>query len=58
MAWLIVTDKGCEAILRNKPIKKENSFYSWSGELIYLTNGTIEKIIGRKITFSDEPVEI
>lgn len=58
MAWLAVTETGEEAIFRNKPIRKENLFYSYSGEKIYLPAGTIEKILGKIITWSDDPVEI
>ena len=35
---------------------EENDFLPFSG--VILPNGTIEKIIGRKLTWDDEPVKI
>lgn len=61
MAWLAVDKDGAEWIFETKPIRNVNVFYLFgddSENLLELPNGTIEKIIGRKITWEDEPVEI
>lgn len=69
MAWLAVNKNGQEMIFPNKPIRYRNE---WSDEHdifiegeygivemeIKLPSGTIEKIIGRPLTWNDEPVEI
>lgn len=62
MAWLAVDKNGGEHIYNVKPIRKNNefdydeSYYdSW---YIKLPKGSIKKLIERKLTWSDEPVEI
>ena len=58
MAWLAVDKDGTEVIMTNKP---EKVSYYWSnegGEFANVPQGTIEKIIGRVLTWDDEPVEI
>lgn len=73
MAWVAVTKYGAEQIFRNRPMKYR-SFWVDFQELdiiskvlekdfdedcsIEIPSGTIEKIIGRKLTWEDEPVEI
>lgn len=73
MAWVAVTKYGAEQIFRNRSMKYR-SFWVDFQELdiiskvlekdfdedcsIEIPSGTIEKIIGRKLTWEDEPVEI
>ena len=63
MAWLAVDKDKKEAIHQNKPIKEKGCFddteFWWSGNgRVNLPSGSIEKLIGRKLTWEDEPVEI
>lgn len=62
MAWLAVDRDGSEYIYNFKPIRKNDGFeydesYYDSG-YIKLPQGSIEKLIERKLSWSDEPVEI
>ena len=60
MAWLAVDENGDENIFDIEPVRDwskwdiatENSWW------IELPKGTIKKIIGRKLTWKDNPVEI
>ena len=65
MAWLAVHENGKEGIFTNKPVRKE---YNW-WDMVYidytsfdseisLPIGTIKKLIGRNLTWKDEPVEL
>lgn len=61
--WLAVDEDKEEVIFDKKPIRGMNGFPFWSceyedGSVIYAPYGSIEKLIGRKLTWSDEPVEI
>ena len=63
MAWLAVDGDEQELIFEVKPKRSKEgriwqlpSRYS-NYSVIYLKKGTIEKIIGRKITWDDEPVK-
>lgn len=61
MAWLAVDLNGEEYIYEYKPLRdfNYNSFKSNNDrDYIQLPQGTIEKIIGRVLTWDDEPVEI
>lgn len=58
MAYLAVTSKGNEVIYKNKPNRKENSYWSYSGEAITLPHGTIRKLTVKDLKFEDEPVEL
>lgn len=59
MAWLAVDKNGTEKIWQLKPIRVTTM---WSGfintDIVPLPSGSIEKLIGRKLTWDDEPVEI
>ena len=59
MAWVAVQKNGVEVIFDFKP-KRWNNFY-WVVEIgddIYLPKGTINKLIGRDLTWQDEPVKL
>lgn len=65
MAYLCA-DKSGEYIADNRPLR--DFYYEWNGydvdtdgvscTLISLPKGTIKKLIGRDLTWEDEPVEI
>lgn len=59
---MAVDKNGDEAIFSEKPVRDEsNNFwdYEWREELcISLPKGSIEKLIGYKLTWRDEPVEL
>ena len=73
MAYVAVNKDGTENIFNYKPIVND-AYYKdlrhtelvecWSPEGLYgdssvrLPRGTIEKLIGRKLTWEDEPVEL
>lgn len=62
MAWLVVNGNGDEFIFEAKP-KRNNTSQIWqlrschsNYSVIYLKKGTIEKIVGHKMTWEDEPI--
>lgn len=60
MAWLAILEDGLELIFQECPIR-DGIFWKPIDEnytVIVLPGGTIEKIIGRKLTWDDDPVEI
>lgn len=57
MAWLAVNKNNVEVIHMEEPEKRKDKW--WCGiPCIDLPKGSIEKLIGRKLTWDDEPVEI
>lgn len=69
MAYLVVNKNGDEMMFLGKPerivhtsIYNKNiiDFEGWSrgGDVFKLQIGTIEKLMGKKITWEDEPIEI
>ncbi len=60
MAWVAVTNKGVEVISNHYPVRLDGSITGWclpSG-FIQLPNGSIKALIGRDLTWQDEPVEL
>ena len=60
MAWVAVDKDGREFIYECKPIRHNNGAWQdhiWD-EVIELPQGTIKKLIGRELTWNDEPVEL
>ena len=62
MAWLAVDKNGDESVFNGKPYRVEDGEY-WDFDnhrynYVHLPNGTIKKIIGRELTWKDEPVEL
>lgn len=66
MAWVAVDGMGIEWISASKPYRN-NGLQNWEPlykddyvliDMIELPKGTIEKIIGRELTWDDEPVEL
>lgn len=65
MTWLVVDKIGTEYIYSDKPKRFEDiweSSYEEYGDplesSVLLPNGTIKKLIGRELTWEDEPVEL
>ena len=64
MAWVACDENGQEAIFSGKPDRVEysgefmNIWFDYNGMFINLPSGSIEKLIGRKLTWEDEPVEV
>ena len=60
MAWVCVNSFGTELIFETEPHK---AVYSWrddygSCKCIEIPQGSIKKLIGRELSWSDEPVEL
>lgn len=61
MAWVAVNKDGSEVILSTLPDKLGlKGFNQWVcfGNRIFLPQGSIEKLIGRSLTWNDEPIEL
>lgn len=61
MAWVAVSRTGEEYIFNSKPYKVEGFHYwlsSSKNQGISLPYKTIEKIIGKELSWDDEPVEL
>lgn len=63
MAWLCTFGNGDEYIFEEKPIRgksiftpKYNYWYTDSHHSVKLPKGSIKNIIGRELTWDDEPV--
>lgn len=57
MAWLAVNLNGDEFIHSCKPERKKTEWECECSE-IYIPKGTISKIIGKEMTWDDEPYEL
>lgn len=65
MAWVCIDNKGKELMFQEKPKKSEHHHRGWlsrnpwqSQGRITLPKGSIKKLIGRELTWEDEPVEL
>lgn len=63
MAYLAVNKDGTEAIFPTKPFKVFGTRNKWAilagtDYGIILPKGSIRKLIGRELTWKDEPIEI
>ena len=65
MAWVATDYNGTEAVFTNEPERiiygtdfLDNEWYDRHGMYVNLPSGSIEKLIGRKLTWEDEPVEL
>ena len=61
MSWLAVNKDGSENIYTHKP-KRTGTLNYWiapnvSAKLVELLHGSIKHLIGRELTWDDEPVE-
>lgn len=60
MAWVAVDKDGHECVYQFRPKRISETFiplYTYSMWLV-LPKGSIKKLIGRDLTWSDEPVEL
>lgn len=61
MAWLAVDKNGTECLFSHKP-SRGLEYYKWrimvNGTFIELPKGSIKKLIGKELTWSDEPVKL
>ena len=58
MAWVAVDKDGFEAIYEEEPCREFDCVWAPEINFIHLPPGSIKKLIGRELTWSDEPVEI
>jgi hypothetical protein len=56
MAWLAVDKIGEELISRTEPFRVGDYWIGYS--IFHLPKGSIKKLIGRELSWSDEPVEL
>lgn len=60
MAFVAVDKNGCECVFSIKP--ERSPYCTWCirmyGSYIELSKGSIKKLIGRELTWNDEPVEL
>lgn len=59
MAWIAVNKNGKEVIFDFKPERYNDFFWVVDvGDDVYLPKGSIKKLIGRDLTWEDNPVEL
>lgn len=62
MAWVAVSKQGREFWSMCKPIRvtDEDDDFGWKDThlVFFLYSGTIKKLIGRELSWEDEPVEL
>lgn len=66
MAWVAVDMFGCERIYEQKPRRFHNcvwvptqcSYADRLNDFVTIPNGSIKKLIGRDLSYDDEPVEL
>ena len=59
--WVAVNKNGEELAYHDEPVRR-NDWGAWVGDYddigVIMPTGTIELLLGRKLTWEDEPVEI
>lgn len=62
MAYAATDEEGNETIFNNKPIRSQYrqkiGIWKEEGSSVWLPKGSIKKLIGKKLTWEDEPVEL
>lgn len=59
MAWVAVNKNGDEVLFDFEPERYNDFFWVADvGDDIYLPKGSIKKLIGRDLTWEDNPVEL
>lgn len=58
MAWVAVDESGLEAIYEGKPYRAHDCIWLSTLSYVGLPSGSIKKLIGRDLSWSDEPVEL
>lgn len=57
MAWVAVDKNGDEYIFECNPHRDEDEWYE-TCDFLELPKGSIKKLIGRDLTWSDNPIEL
>ena len=57
MAWVAVDKNGDEYIYEDKPHREEGKWVEIF-DFVELPKGSIKKLIGRELTWSDNPIEL
>lgn len=58
MAWVAVDKDSIEYIYEEEPFRTEiGCWWSYFG-IVRIPNGSIKKLIGRELSWNDEPVEL
>lgn len=57
MTWVAVDYDGAEWIYRMQPFRRETRFKT-NSECVELPKDSIVKLIGKKLSWEDEPVEL
>ena len=58
MAWLAVDKDNSEYMYKEKPTRYSDEYWVSDYSYIHICYGSIERLIGRELTWDDEPVEI
>lgn len=58
MAWVAVDKSGLEAIYEGKPYRAHDCIWIPMLSYVGLPSGSIKKLIGRELSWEDEPVEL
>ena len=59
MAWIAANKNGVEVIFDFEPYRWNDFFWvEDTGDDIYIPKGTIKKLIGKDLTWEDNPVEL
>lgn len=61
MAWVCVGFSGKEIVCQSKPTRWNDRYWmmnSICSDSVELPNGSIKKLIGRELSWEDEPVEL
>lgn len=58
MAWVCKDEDGEEVVSDAKPVRWDLGYWSRQGNIVVLPKGSILKLIGRELSWTDEPVEL
>lgn len=64
MAWLSCDKNGAEHIFAKEPHRESSPHFgeywntTWLGSIVELPKGSIKKLIGRELSWSDDAVEL
>ena len=58
MPWVAIDDNGDETLFDLMPTRGKDGGWKPQSGYCPLHDGTIEEIIGRKLTWDDDPVEV
>jgi len=61
MAWLAVDMDGTEYIYAEKPQRLTDIWQAsdaYDDSLVLLPSGSVEKLVGKKMTWDNEPIEV